>query len=607
MMKVSLKTLKIWPRIGRAFCLTLVLLCSAAAAGVEASSSVQTGVRETNAGGAAVETHLPSDASFTPWIHDPEIFTEDEGDRTELREVVEQDAKTVKLENVVPPIHFGLGEAEIPDDYIQTLRTVLDGLRDRHNVRLHFIGHADSLPLTDILIQRYGDNVGLSRERAGTTAEYCQRALNLPPEAISYEGLGDSRPVAENTTEYGRQLNRRVEVQVWYDEISQRQVTKEVFVPRKVHRVKICRTETVCKLRYKEGHQHRARVKNLIMPLHYDEGLTEVPGDFLRQLRQAMTNLGSKQNLVVKFIAYTDNLPLAERDKRIYGDHLGLSKAVARRISLAVQEALRLPNAAVESQGRGSARPVAGNDTQQGRALNRRVEVEFWHDDPLQELPDEPQLCPDAAGADTVSRVYDASSGGIAPILFENGKPVIPAGYTDQLRRGMEEISHKSNVRLRFVGYTSNQRLDRRTAAVYRDDVGLSMARARRAMTAVKERMGLGDEQVEFDGRGYVQSDDVINAGFIQSDTSRVQVQVVYDELVLLDDYEGVEVTKLTREVTPSDPFALNQMRITVDGIPVDDPGKCSEDVQRCTDVALEKAEIQFKHDSLELEPRLNV
>lgn len=588
-------------------CLSLVCLYVAMAAGVEASESVQTGVRETNTSGAAVETHLPSDTSLTPWIHDPDIFTEEEGDRTELREVVEQDVKTVKLENVVPPIHFGLGEAEIPEDYIQTLRTVLDGLRDRNNVRLHFIGHADSLPLTADLIQRYGDNVGLSRERAGTTAEYCQRALNLPAEAISYEGFGDSQPVAENTTEYGRQLNRRVEVQVWYDEINERQVTKEVFVPREVHRIKICRTETVCKLRYKEGHQHRARVKNLITPLHYDESLTEVPGDFLRQLRQAMANLAGKQNLVIKFIAYTDNLPLAERDKRIYGDHLGLSKAVARRISLAVQEALGLPNASVESQGRGSLRPVAGNDTQQGRALNRRVEIEFWHDDPLQELPDEPQLCPDAAGADTVSRVYDTSSGGIAPILFENGKPVIPAGYTDHLRRVMDEISHKTNVRLRFVGYTSNQRLDRRTAAVYGDDVGLSMARARRASMAVKERMGLRDKQVEFDGRGYVQSDDVINAGFIESDTSRVQVQVVYDELVLLDDYEGVEVTSLTREVTPSDPFALNLMRITVDGKPVDDPGKCSADVQRCTDVALEKANIQFTHDSLELEPRLNV
>ncbi|MCP4751275.1 MAG: flagellar motor protein MotB, partial [Proteobacteria bacterium] len=202
---------------------------------------------------------------------------------------------------------------------------------------------------------------------------------------------------------------------------------------------------------------------------------------------------------------------------------------------------------------------------------------------------------------------YNASLGDIDSILFEKGKPVIPPGYTDQLRRAMDEISDKANVRLRFVGYTSNKRLDRRTAAVYGDDVGLSMARARRAMEAVREQMGLTEKQVEFDGRGYVQSDDVVNAGFIESETSRVKVQVVYDELVFLDDYEGVEVTPITREVRTADPFALNQMRITVDGKPLDDPGKCSSDIQRCTDVALEKANIQFKHDSLKLEPRLNV
>ena len=147
--------------------------------------------------------------------------------------------------------------------------------------------------------------------------------------------------------------------------------------------------------------------------------------------------------------------------------------------------------AAIASEGRGASRPVASNATPRGRALNRRIEVEFWHDDPLLELSDDLQICPDPADAETVTRVYDSPSGGIDPILFENGKPVIPAGYTEHLRRIMGEIRDKTNVRLRFVGYTSNQRLDRRTAAVYGDDIGLSMARARRSMAAVGEQMGL--------------------------------------------------------------------------------------------------------------------
>jgi flagellar motor protein MotB len=272
---------------------------------------------------------------------------------------------------------------------------------------------------------------------------------------------------------------------------AKKSVEKEVIVPREVNRVKVCRTETVCKLRYKEGHSHRARVKNLIAPLHYDDGMADVPEAFLQQVRQALANLGGKNNVIVKFTAHTDDTPLAGRDARIYGNPAGLSKAVARRVSLAVQEALGLPNSAVESEGRGVSQPVAANSTQQGRALNRRVEVEFWHDDPLQDLPDEPQICPEDAGAQTVARTYVSPSGGIETILFENGQPVVPSGYTAHLRRIMGEISDKANVRLRFVGFTGNKRLDRRTAAVYGDDIGLSMARARRAMAAVKRRDGV--------------------------------------------------------------------------------------------------------------------
>lgn len=587
--------------------IAVLCVCGVTAVGTGTASSEETGTRETHVGGEAAEMHLPADQPLTPWVHDPAIFGKDEGDRTEKREVVEQDVKTIKLDNLVPPVHFGLGEIEITENYLKILRDVLDGMRGRANVRLHFVGHADSLPLRGELINIYGDNFGLSRERAGTVAEYCQRALNLPPEAISYEGLGDGRPVASNATEEGRQLNRRVEAQVWYDEIGQKQVEKEVVVPRERNRIKVCRTETVCKLRYKDGHSHRVRVKNLTSPLHYDKGMLSVPGEFLQQVRQARRNLGGKQNLVIKFTGYTDNIPLKGRDERIYGDPVGLSKAVARRVALAVQDDLGMPSDAIETEGRGASQPVTSNDTEQGRALNRRVEVEFWHDDPLQDLPEEPQLCPDSPGAETVTRVYDSPSGGIDPILFANGKPVIPAGYVERLHRIMDEIRDRTHVRLRFVGYTANKRLDRRTAAVYGDDIGLSMARARRSMAAVSERMGLSERQAEFDGRGYVQSDDVVNAGFVEAETSSVKVQVVYDELIPRDDYEGVEVTPLTREVKTVDPFALNLMRITVDGKPIDDPSKCSSDVQRCTDVALDNAQIQFKHDSLALTPRLNV
>ncbi len=586
--------------------LCLVSAAPSVLAAGETGSEKPAGVRETAPLGEAVEKQLAPDVPLQLWSQDDSIYDKNRGDRIETQQVTEKVVKTVKLHNVVPPIRYASGDYEIPESYVGMLRDILDSMKDRRNVRLHFVGHSDDVKLRGALKARLGDNVGLSRERAGTAAEFFQRALDLPPESISYEGLGDSHPVASNVTADGKAQNRRVEVEVWYDELEDKVVEKQVVVAEKLNRVKVCRVETVCKLTYKEGHAKRTRVKNLVPPLHFAEDTTELPEDFKNHILQALNNLSNKQNVVVKLIGYTDNTPLTGRDERIYGNPVGLSKARARRAALALQDALKLQSSAIESDGRGSATPVASNDTEAGRALNRRIEVEFWYDDMLAELPDEPQLCPEDAAAETVTRVYEPPSGPIPPVYYEHGSPVISDGYVERLRSILAEVKDKSNVRLRFTGYTNNERLDRRTAMVYGDDVGLSMARARRAMEYVKPRLALNDKQVEFDGRGYVQTGDVVNAGFIEADVSRVEVEVVYDELAVLDELEGVDVQRLKREVSTTNPYALNYMRITVDGKPVDDPNKSIPDVERCTDVALEKADVQFKFDNLDLKPRLN-
>ena len=557
--------------------------------------------------GEAVERHLSTDQVFQQWVQDPDRLNIEVGDTVETREKLADGLETIKLSNLVPPIRFASGVAEIPESTVESLAEILARMRDRRNVRLHLLGHADNRPLGPELAAIYGDNAGLSRERAGEVAEHMQTALALPAEAISYEWAGDSKPVASNLTEEGRALNRRVEVEVWYDEVREKVELEEFLVEHQLKTVKVCRMETVCKLRYVDGHAKRARVQNLVAPLHYDSETIEVSDEFIGRIEQALTNLGDKQNVAVKFIGFTDDLPLTGRTGRIYGDHLGLSRARARRVALAVQDRLDLPTELVESDGRGTEKPLGSNETVAGRALNRRVEVEFWYDDPLQELPDEPQLCPEDAGAVTVTKVYDPPWGSISHIEFANGRPVIPAGYTAQLQRALDDVANKARPRLRFVGYTRNERLARRTASVYGDDIGLSASRARRAMEVVAGEMQLAAEQAEFEGRGYVHSDDVVNAGFIQGDTSHVAVQVVYDELAILDDYEGVDITRLTRELSPQNPLGLNLMRITVDGEPIDDPMRSSSDIQRCTDVALASADIQFGFDNLRAAPRLSV
>src|SRR5262249_33812803 len=219
---------------------------------------------------------------------------------------------------------------------------------------------------------------------------------------------------------------------------------------------------------------------------------------------------------------------------------------------------------------------------------------------------EEPQLCPGDV-EEMVTRVYDLPWGSIPPLEIVNGQPVIPDGYATNLSRALTDIAGRPNPRLRFICYTKNEGLDRRTASVYGDEIGLPAARARRAMDIVMKDPALSGARAEHEGRGYVQSDDVVNAGFTQGQESFVRVQVVYDERLPMDNYEGVDITRLTQELSPKSPYELNVMHITVDGKPIDDLSRSSSDIQRCTDVALDNANIHVRFDNLESRPRLNV
>jgi flagellar motor protein MotB len=373
-----------------------------------------------------------------------------------------------------------------------------------------------------------------------------------------------------------------------------------------VKRIKVCRAETVCKMTFKEGETPRTRVRNLVKPLQFEDESLTISEDFTRQIKEGLNNLQDRDGVRVRFIGYTDNSPLTGQAEATYGDQLSLSKAMANRVALSVAGTLGLPGTAIESDGRGASHPLASNETVLGRALNRRIEVEFWYDDPLQALGEEPQLCPDNT-QEVVTRIYDPPWGTIPTIALENGQPVISPDLAATLHRALTDIADRPNVRLRFIGYTKNERLDRRTASVYSDDVGLSSARARRAKDAVMKDPSLSGARSEHEGRGYVQSDDVVNAGFTPGEGSFVRVQVVYDEPLQLDNFEGVEITRLTENIAPKSPYELNVMHITVDGKPIDDANRSSSDVQRCTDVALDDAGMKFHFDNLESKPRLSV
>ena len=120
-----------------------------------------------------------------------------------------------------------------------------------------------------------------------------------------------------------------------------------------------------------------------------------------------------------------------------------------RECDRGVVEIVAAHAAAVQSDGRGATTFIGANDTPQGRALNRRIEVQFWYDDPLQELPEEPQMCPAEDDNEIVTRVHQPSGGPLPALTLEGSEIIIPAGLTDRLRAAMDEVRDRDNVRLR--------------------------------------------------------------------------------------------------------------------------------------------------------------
>src|SRR6516225_6717436 len=53
-----------------------------------------------------------------------------------------------------------------------------------------------------------------------------------------------------------------------------------------IKRIKVCRVETICKMRYKEGQTPRTRVRNLVLPLRYEDETVSISDAFTRQVRQ---------------------------------------------------------------------------------------------------------------------------------------------------------------------------------------------------------------------------------------------------------------------------------------------------------------------------------
>lgn len=106
-------------------------------------------------------------------------------------------------------INFELDKAFIPDVNKPLLDRAAKIIQEVPDMELMIIGHTDSLASDEY-------NMELSRERAEAVKDYLV-SKGVDASKLRTKGMGESDPVADNSTEQGRFRNRRIEFTV-YDE-----------------------------------------------------------------------------------------------------------------------------------------------------------------------------------------------------------------------------------------------------------------------------------------------------------------------------------------------------------------------------------------------------
>lgn len=105
-------------------------------------------------------------------------------------------------------IYFAFASTKLLSKSYAALNEVVKILNDNTSLKLKINGHTDYIGSDEY-------NLNLSNGRAGSVKAYLV-GKGIDANRLESEGFGESAPVADNNTAAGRQMNRRVEMKVYY-------------------------------------------------------------------------------------------------------------------------------------------------------------------------------------------------------------------------------------------------------------------------------------------------------------------------------------------------------------------------------------------------------
>ena len=115
----------------------------------------------------------------------------------------------------------------------------------------------------------------------------------------------------------------------------------------------------------------------LVDTVLFNSGEAELLPDSSKLLDKIGAFLKDIPDKDIRIEGHTDSVPIGKNLKSTYPTNWGLSSARATTIARYFQEVVKLAPERLSAVGYGKYRPTADNDTAQGRALNRRIEIQI--------------------------------------------------------------------------------------------------------------------------------------------------------------------------------------------------------------------------------------
>jgi len=107
---------------------------------------------------------------------------------------------------VLNNIFFESGKSALQNESKSELDKLIALLSDNSNLKIEIDGHTDN-------VGQIKDNLLLSTKRAKAVVEYLL-SKSINSQRLTYKGFGSTKPVADNSSETGRTLNRRTELYI---------------------------------------------------------------------------------------------------------------------------------------------------------------------------------------------------------------------------------------------------------------------------------------------------------------------------------------------------------------------------------------------------------